>query len=133
MQHEPVHQNCRHNVALLAMVEFRKGKGINYQGLFQTQTANNVICIVEEYRRGYSRLAAFMSLDAKFSMAKRFDFLHMRYLLYLQDSLIHQQERLDACDDADDIQLHHSSRRQDGDETRKALMQELEVLLNKYG
>ena len=115
------------------MVESRKGKCISYEGFFEIQTADNVACIVEEYQLGYSRLAAFMSLDAKFSMAKRFDFLHMRYLLYLQDSLIYQEERLDACDDAEDIQLHHSSRRQDGNETRKALMQELEVLLNKYG
>ena len=133
MQQEPIHQNCTHNVALLAMIKLQKGKGINYQGLFGTQTANNVSCVVEEYQRGYSRLAAFMSLDANFSMVKRFDFLHMRHLLYLQDSLIYQQERLDTCDDADDIQLHHSSRRQDDNETRKALMQELEVLLNKYG
>lgn len=89
--------------------------------------------IVEEYCRGYPRLAAFMSIDANFLMVKRFDVLHMRYLLFLQDTMTELQERLDACDDAEDVQLHNSSRRQDGNETRKTLMRELEISLTKYG
>ena len=43
------------------------------------------------------------------------------------------EEKLDACDDAEDIPLHNSSRRQDGNETRKGLMRELEICLAKYG
>lgn len=74
-----------------------------------------------------------MSVDPNFSMTKRFDTLHMRYILYLQDSLGELQQRLDACDDAEDIQLYLSSRRNDENETRRDLMKELGVQLRNYG
>ena len=74
-----------------------------------------------------------MSLDPNFAMLKRFDVLRMRHLLFLQDTMAELEEKLDACDDAEDIPLHNSSRRQDGNETRRDLMRELEICLAKYG
>ena len=74
-----------------------------------------------------------MSLDENFLMVKRFDVLHMRYLLFLQDTMAELQERLDECDDAENVSLRNCSRRQDGNPVRKALMQELGSHLAKYG
>ncbi len=74
-----------------------------------------------------------MSVDENFPTVKRFDVLHLRYLLYLQDTLVELQQRLDACDDAENIQLHLSSNRSDGNEERRRIMRELEMQLPKYG
>ncbi len=74
-----------------------------------------------------------MGVDDKFAMLKRFDVLHLRYLLYLQNRLAVLQNRLDACDDAEKIQLNLSSIRDDNSEERKLIMNELELQLVKYG
>lgn len=74
-----------------------------------------------------------MGADDNFSMVKRFDVLHLRYLLYLQSNLAELQNRLDACDDAETVQLNLSSTRDDNSEERKLIMNELELQLPKYG
>jgi hypothetical protein len=88
---------------------------------------------VEDYRRGYPRLAAFMSIDGKFAVMKRFNVLHMRNLLYLQDILSETEERLNACDDTENVDMYLSSRRKDGNATRQLLLKGLDEKLKAYG
>ena len=53
-----------------------------------------------------------MGVDDKFAIVKHFDVLHLRNLLHLQSGLAELQKRLDACDDAQTIQLNLDWRRQ---------------------
>jgi hypothetical protein len=55
-----------------------------------------------------------MSVDGKFTVMKRFNVLHTRNLLYLQDILSEAEERLNACDDTENVDMYLSSRRKDG-------------------
>ncbi|PVI01283.1 hypothetical protein DM02DRAFT_728018 [Periconia macrospinosa] len=87
---------------------------------------------VEHYRRGYPRLAAFLNLDPNFTVFKRFDNLHIRVLLEQQDRLYELQQQLEECDDAETIQLNLSSRRQDGNQTRRELLQRIKAELTDY-
>ncbi len=88
---------------------------------------------MEDYRQGYPRLAAFLNLDRRFSVLKRFDYLHMRSLLDLQDQLSELEDRLNRCDDGDRIQLGLSSRRQDANTQRSELLQLIRAKLELYG
>lgn len=74
-----------------------------------------------------------MSVDDNFMMVKRFDVLHLRFLLHLQSSLAELQNRLDAYDDAETTQLNLSSTRDDNNQERKLIMDELKQLLPQYG
>lgn len=73
-----------------------------------------------------------MGVDDSFAIMKRFDVLHLRYLLHLQSRLVEVQKRLDACDDAETIQLNLSSARNDNSEERKLIMNDVEMQLAKY-
>lgn len=66
-------------------------------------------------------------------MFKRFDYLHMRNLLEQQDQLSELESRLNECDDNESIQLFLSSRRQDRNQERRALMEEIRQRLATYG
>ncbi|KAF4943879.1 hypothetical protein FGADI_13095 [Fusarium gaditjirri] len=88
--------------------------------------------IVEDHRQGYPRLASFLTLDRNFSILKRYDFLHMRSLLDLQDQLSELQDQLKTCDDFDRVQLGLCSRRQDGNDTRRNLLQRIRTTLEVY-
>lgn len=88
---------------------------------------------MEDYRQGYPRLAAFLNLDRDFSVLKRFDYLHMRSLLDLQDQLSELEERLNQCDDVDRIQLGLSSRRQDSNTHRREMLELIRAKLEIYG
>lgn len=88
---------------------------------------------VEDYGQGYPRLAAFLSLDKRFTVLKRFDYLHMRNILHLQDQLVELDEELNRCDDGERIALNLGSRRQCSNEHRKALLDTLHSQLRKYG
>ena len=74
-----------------------------------------------------------MGVDDNFAMMKRFDVLHLRYLLHLQNRLVEVQKRLDACDDAETIQLNLTSARNDNSEERRLIMNDVEMQLAKYG
>lgn len=65
-------------------------------------------------------------------MVKRFDVLHLRYLLHLQSSLAEPQKRLKACDDAEAIQLNLSSAHSNISEERKLITNDIEIQLAKY-
>ncbi|KAF5012412.1 hypothetical protein FDECE_1541 [Fusarium decemcellulare] len=88
---------------------------------------------LEDYRQGYPRLAGFLTLDRNFSILKRYDFLHMRSLLDLQDQLSELQDQLKTCDDFDRVQLGLSSRRQDGNNVRRDLLERIRSTLETYG
>lgn len=88
---------------------------------------------VEHYKHGYPRLAAFVNLDKNFAVLKRFDYLHSRVLLEHQALLNELEERLNECDDADTVQMHLSSCRQDTNQTRRQLLTEIQSALESYG
>jgi hypothetical protein len=69
---------------------------------------------VEDHPRGYPRLAALVTVVSQFTIAKRFDMLHMRNLQYLQDTIAEIGERLAALDESETCQTFLSSRRHDG-------------------
>lgn len=96
-------------------------------------TSQLIIMIVEDYRNGYPRLAAFLNLDDNFSVLKRFDYLHMRNLLDLQDQLSELEDTLNRYDDAERVQLHLSSRRQDANQERRDLLTRIRERLEIYG
>ncbi|KUJ24439.1 uncharacterized protein LY89DRAFT_727466 [Mollisia scopiformis] len=87
---------------------------------------------LEHYRQGYPRLAAFLNLDANFTIFRRFDTLHLRVLLEQQDRLCELQQQLEDCDDAETIQLNLKSRRQDDNNTRRSVLQQVAAELKDY-
>lgn len=89
--------------------------------------------LVEDYRQGYPRLAAFLNLDKNFTIIKRFDNLHMRVLLEQQDKLAELEEQLNLCDDQETIQLNLSSRRQNNSQRRQDLINQIKHELREYG
>ena len=89
--------------------------------------------LVEDYRQGYPRLAAFLTLDKNFTIVRCFDNLHMRVLLEQQDKLAELEEQLDHCDDQDKIQLNLSSRRQNISRERRELLDQIKHELKEYG
>ncbi|KAL8858283.1 MAG: hypothetical protein Q9178_005146 [Gyalolechia marmorata] len=89
--------------------------------------------IVEHYRQGYPRLAAFLTLDPDFTVFKRFDNLHVRVLLEQQDRLCELQQQLEDCDDTETIQMNLSSRRQDGNRARREILAQIKTELKDYG
>ncbi len=89
--------------------------------------------IVEHYRQGYPRLAAFLNLDPDFTVLKRFDNLHIRVLLEQQDRLYELQQQLEDCDDRETIQMNLSSRRQDSNRARREILAQIKTELKNYG
>ncbi|KAF2184884.1 hypothetical protein K469DRAFT_175293 [Zopfia rhizophila CBS 207.26] len=87
---------------------------------------------LEDHRPGYPSLAAFLNLDPNFTIMRRFDNLHMRVLLEHQDRLAELEEKLQQCDEQEDIRLNLCSRRQDTNQTRRILLQTVEAELEKY-
>lgn len=57
----------------------------------------------------------------------------MRVLLEKQDQLNELEERLNQCDDDETTQLNLSSRRQDSNQGRRALMEQIRRDLGHYG
>lgn len=87
---------------------------------------------------GYPALAHFMASDSVFRIFRRFDFLTVRTLLYLQDELCELEQRLKELDDSDlqlnshahTVSLH--SRRHDQNQQRKAVLAEIQLKLKTY-
>jgi hypothetical protein len=88
---------------------------------------------VEQYGQGYPRLAAFLLLAKEFTVVKRFDYLHMRSILELQDELAELQDQLHKCDDTEPIRLNLSSRRHDSNLERRRIMKQIHSKLSTYG
>ena len=89
--------------------------------------------IVEEYRLGYARLAAFLNIDPSFTVIRRFDHLHLRLLLEKQAHLSELERQLMKCDDEETVQLYASSCKQDENVERRRLIEEIQVNIHNYG
>ena len=89
--------------------------------------------LVEHYRQGYPRLAAFLNIDQNFTVFKRFDSLHLRVLLEQQDRLCELQQQLEDCDDVETIQVNLSNRRQDSNLVRRDILRQVKAELELYG
>ena len=89
--------------------------------------------LVEDYPRGYPQFAAFMCIDTNFTVLKRFDYLHLRSLLYHTDILAETEERLRILDREETVPTHLSSRRQDMNLERQNLLESLDQKLKTYG
>ena len=85
---------------------------------------------------GYPGFVAHVCSDDDFFVLRRFDNLHSRILLRLQDSLAVLEERLDAADSAlsakEATDVDNGSFRSDQAE-RRALLEVIEAKLNSYG
>ena len=57
----------------------------------------------------------------------------MRVLLEMQDRLVELETRLNQCDDTETVQLNLSSRRQDRNHERRAILLQIETTLGSYG
>lgn len=74
-----------------------------------------------------------MASDKNFAIFRRFGELHARLLLYKQDELVQLEQRLQDLDTAEQTPYFLSSRRDDTNIDRKALMAEIEARLPAYG
>lgn len=88
---------------------------------------------MEEYPRGYPRLAALQSSDPVFAMFRRFTTLHTRVLLLAQDELCSLEKKLQAIDAAERTQLYLSSREHDANTDRRSIISEIKLKLREYG
>ncbi|UKZ82730.1 hypothetical protein TrVFT333_010526 [Trichoderma virens FT-333] len=87
---------------------------------------------------GYPSLASFIGSDKDFFIFRRFSALSARNLLYLQDELLELESRLQEIDLKESLSqsqqdlwnLH--SRREDSNQSRKALMKEIRIKLQEY-
>ncbi|KAF2735736.1 hypothetical protein EJ04DRAFT_542850 [Polyplosphaeria fusca] len=87
---------------------------------------------LEDYRRGYPRLAAFLSIDPAFTLVRRFDNLHLRILLEQQAQISELELQLNEIDDTEEVQLNLSSCKKDTNLTRRNLIEEVRVKLEEY-
>lgn len=74
-----------------------------------------------------------MKTDPELKIFRRFDYLHLREILYLQEELTMLEGQLNKIDRAESIAINNMSRQQDNNEERKKLMSQIRVLLIKYG
>ncbi|KAK0659741.1 hypothetical protein QBC41DRAFT_44690 [Cercophora samala] len=87
---------------------------------------------LRHYREGYPRLAAFVKLDRNFGVWKRFDYLHVRNLLDLQDELVELEDQLHGLDTVEATQLNLCSRRQDSNQIRRSLLGQIRLKIEQY-
>lgn len=88
---------------------------------------------VEQYPRGYPRLAALQSSDNDFIMFRRFATVHTRCLLLTQDYLCELKAELDEIDEKERTQLFLSSRKHDNNTERQLVLEKLKKTLREYG
>lgn len=96
---------------------------------------------VDDHPEGYPQLAAFISSDENFLIARKYGFLRSRVLLYRQDELSVLENDLIALDDDDKMNrpLALTSRKLDEETdrdpvySRKVLIQKIDDKLKEYG
>jgi hypothetical protein len=87
----------------------------------------------DTYPRGYPELAAFITSDPEISIFRRFGYLHLRQLLYLQDELTLLEQQLHHIDVTERAEINNMSWRHDTNEERRKLMSQIRTLLLEYG
>lgn len=87
---------------------------------------------VEEYHRGYPRLAVLQNSDPVFAIFRRFGNLHARCLLLAQDELQGLEAQLWQSDSNEQVQLYLSSRSHDANAHRRSLLEQVAVKLRTY-
>ena len=92
---------------------------------------------MDTFEAGYPKVAAAEVCDPNFLILRKFDWLHLRVLLRLQDELVELEEdlrELDNFDYGDDYKKLQSRRRDEGiDSKRKDLLSQVEQKLAIYG
>lgn len=91
------------------------------------------IKVARRFPRGYPELAACMNSDPGLNMFRRFSYLHLRQLLYMQEQLATLEQRLYQIDGSDTIEINPMSRRFDRNKERQETMAEIKVALLEYG
>jgi hypothetical protein len=89
--------------------------------------------VVRFLPRGYPELVACMNTDIDFVMFRRFGYLHLRHLLYLQEELSSIEKKIYHQDLQDPEPLNLMSREYDTNEERKATMIIMIAKLKEYG
>ncbi len=93
---------------------------------------------MDEYGRGYARLAAFENCDPSFLVYRKFGWLHNRVLLTLQDELQLLEEELLLLDKVEATKgnpVHQQSRRLDygrPNSRRRTLLTDIKKKLDEY-
>jgi hypothetical protein len=90
------------------------------------------VFIVEEFRNGYPRLAAFTAADPSFTIVRGFGSLFARRALLKQDRLAELEAQLNLVDAEENTQWYLSSRRADKNSERIRLTQDIDVALDEY-
>lgn len=94
---------------------------------------STVYLIVEDFRNGYPRLAAFTAADPSFGIVRGFVSLFARKVLLKQDRLAELEAQLNLVDAQENTQWYLSSRRADKNLERIRLIQDIDVALDEYG
>ncbi len=74
-----------------------------------------------------------MKSDLGLIMFRRFNYLHLRHLLYLQDELSCLEKKLYYADLADPEHINLRSRQLDSNAERKSMMVAIAAKLKEYG
>ena len=100
---------------------------------------STLIRAVDEYPKGYGKAAAFETCDPNFLIYRKFEWLHARVLLHIQDELQELEEKLESYDKwqfSKGKYRNLSSRRKDDDEIRpqrKKILEKIKAKLAEYG
>ncbi|KAI4169579.1 MAG: hypothetical protein LQ343_005599 [Gyalolechia ehrenbergii] len=111
-----------------------------------TTTSKTKSIHLEDFPRGFPRLACFLDSDEAFMVYKRFGIVFSRLLLNKQDEIRHMENKLHAMDQADnvddrriyimsrseDVERHPQSITYSSSETRPELLRMLEKSLLEY-
>jgi hypothetical protein len=95
--------------------------------------------VVDEYPRGFSRLAAFVNSDDDMTMVRSFSLLHTRALLQLQVEITELEKAQYALDKKDETNPAMKNRRvstkykENADNEYIVLMGEIKAKLKEYG
>lgn len=91
---------------------------------------------MDDFPRGYPRLAAFVNIDTNTHIYRRFGYLRNRALLYVQDELARLERKLADMDESDaeeePYRLTSHSWDDEDDPRRKVLMAEIKAKLKEY-
>lgn len=89
--------------------------------------------LVEAFRQGYPRFAAFINCDRDFVAFRGFGRLHARVLLLKQDEIIELEQKLQNLDDIEANAYQLASRRHDLASQRSQILSKIEEKLVEYG